>query len=95
LLVRETRQLHYFLALLILVSWYGLGIFYGFGYCLITDIQWRIKRLLGQMPSTEYYIKYMIDKITGLNTRANFVNGITTYTYFGILMIATILFLKK
>ncbi|OGW35042.1 MAG: hypothetical protein A2X58_06265 [Nitrospirae bacterium GWC2_56_14] len=94
-LVKETRQLHYLLTLLILFSWYGLGIFYGFGYCLITDIQWRIKRHLGQTPSTEYYIKYMLDKITGLDTRANFVNRLTTYTYFGIFIIATGLFLKK
>jgi hypothetical protein len=92
---RETRPLHYVLSLLILFSWYGLGIFYGFGYCLITDIQWKIKRRLGQMPSTEYYIKYMIDKITGFNSRANIVNGVTTYTYLGILIIATILQLRS
>ena len=94
-MVKETRQLHYCLAVLILVSWYGLGLFFGFGYCLITDIQWRIKRHLSQTPSTEYYIKYLVDKIAGVNSRANIINGITTYTYFGILVVSTVLLVRS
>ncbi|HET7319222.1 MAG TPA: DUF2784 family protein [Nitrospirota bacterium] len=91
--IRETRPAHYALPLLILLSWYGLGAFRGFGYCIITDIQWSIKKRLGNKPSTEYYIKYLIDNITGLDTRANIVNGVTTYTYFIILILSTILLL--
>lgn len=92
-MIREARPAHYALALLILLSWYGLGVFRGFGYCVITDIQWNIKKRLGNEPSTEYYMKYLIDNITGLNTRASIVNGVTTYTYFTILIISTILLL--
>lgn len=93
-MIKETRMAHYALTLLILLSWYGLGIFRGFGYCIITDIQWKIKRRLGIKPSTEYYMKYLIDTITGFDTRANIVNGATTYTYFIILILSTILLLK-
>src|SRR5512142_2195328 len=92
-MIRETRPAHYALTLLILLSWYGLGAFRGFVYCIITDIQWRIKKQLGNKPSTEYYIKYLIDNITGLDTRANIVNGVTTYAYFIILILSTILLL--
>ena len=89
----ETMRLpHLILSLLILLSWFGLGIFFGFGYCLVTDIQWRIKRRLKQEPATEFYVKYMIDKMTGLDTNPQFINGMTTYTYFGILIISIILF---
>jgi Protein of Unknown function (DUF2784) len=92
-MMRETRPAHYALTLLILLSWYGLGAFRGFGYCVITDIQWNIKKRLGSEPSTEYYMKYLIDNITGLNTRAAIVNGVTTYAYFTIFIISTILLL--
>jgi len=85
-----TRFAHYILAILILVSWYGLGMIYGFGYCVITDTQWKIKKLLGQQPHTEYYIKYLMDKATGLDTNPNKINMVTTYTYFAILIISTI-----
>ena len=88
----ETRTAHYILALLILFSWCGLGIFYGFGYCLVTDIQWKIKKKMGQDPGTKYYVKYAIDKVTGLNTNPKIINGATKSAYFGILIISTILF---
>jgi hypothetical protein len=85
-----TRFAHFILAILMLISWYGLGIIYGYGYCLITDIQWKIKKVLGQQPHTEYYIKYLMDKITGLDTNPNKINKLTIYTYFAILIISTI-----
>ncbi len=91
----ETRMAHYILALLILFSWFGLGIFYGFGYCLVTDIQWKIKKKLGQDPGTEYYVKYAIDKVTGLNTNPKIINVVTSSAYFGILIISTILFFRN
>jgi len=49
----KTRMVHYILALLILFSWCGLGMVFGFGYCLITDIQWRVKKILRQEPTTD------------------------------------------
>jgi hypothetical protein len=54
---QKTLLPHFFLSILILLSWCGLGLFYGFGYCLVTDIQWKIKKRMGEEPSTEYYIK--------------------------------------
>ncbi len=88
----ETMRLaHFILSLLTFISWFGVGFFYGFGYCFVTDIQWKIKKRLNQTPSTEFYIKYMIDKVTGLDTNPSIVNGMTTFVYFGILIISTII----
>jgi hypothetical protein len=85
-----TRIAHFVLILLILFSWYGLGIIYGYGYCPITDMQWRIKKVLGQQPHTEYYIKYLIDKITGFDTDSDKINKLTIYSFFAILIVSTI-----
>ena len=90
-LFEKTRLPHFILSILILLSWFGLGAFFGFGYCLVTDMQWKIKRRINQEPSTEFYVKYMIDKVTGLDTNPRFINRMTTYIYFGILIISIIL----
>ena len=94
-LLSQTILAHFILSILILLSWYGLGIFFGFGYCLITDIQWKIKKRMDQEPYTEYYIKYMLDKMTGLDLNPNTVNAITTYTFFVILLFSTALILNR
>ena len=84
----RTIVAHFILSVLILISWCGLGYFYGFGYCLVTDIQWKIKRRMGDEPYTKYYIKYMVDKVTGQQTSAQIINRITTYSFFVILGIS-------
>lgn len=91
----KTLLAHFILSILILLSWYGLGIFYGFGYCLVTDIQWKIKKRMGQEPYTKYYIKYMLDRMTGLDMNPNTVNAITTYTFFIIFLLSTALILNR
>jgi hypothetical protein len=91
----KTLLAHFILSILILLSWSGLGIFYGFGYCLVTDIQWKIKKRMGQEPYTEYYIKYMLDKLTGLDLNSHTVNAITTAAFFIILLFSTVLILNR
>jgi hypothetical protein len=85
------RLAHLILSFLILLSWCGLGIFFGFGYCLATDLQWKVKKRLNQEPSTEFYVKYMVDKVTGRDMNPSIINSITTYVFFGIFIISVIL----
>lgn len=89
-LSEKTIIAHCILSALILFSWCVLGLYFGFGYCLCTDIQWRIKRKMGEQPSTEYYIKYILDKLTGLDTNPKTVNAITTYSFFSILILSSV-----
>lgn len=51
--------------LLTIVSWFGFGYFYGFGYCFITDWHWQVKERLGQSDLPSSYLKYILDQITG------------------------------
>jgi hypothetical protein len=92
---QKTLLAHFILSIFILLSWCGLGLLYGFGYCLVTDIQWKIKKRMGKEPSTEYYIKYMMDKMTGLDLNPDTVNAITTYTFFIIFFLSTALVINK
>lgn len=78
-----TRTLHLLVVVLVTVSWFGLGKFFGYGYCVLTDTQWRVKRKLGQEPYTESYVKYILDKVTGLNIDKKLTDGLTLYIYAG------------
>ena len=80
---------------LILLSWFGLGVWKGFGYCLITDLQWKVRRLLGSEPPTEYYVKYIIDTVTGGDAKPSMVNAMTTYVFFGVLAVSALWYTAK
>ena len=47
-------------------SWFILGIWYGWGYCICTDWHWTIRSRLGYKDNTNSYIDLLIIKITGI-----------------------------
>ena len=63
---KKTRRIHLITTGLTMMSWFGLGICYGWGYCPCTDWHWKIKHKLGETNLPNSYIKYYIDKLTGL-----------------------------
>jgi len=63
---KKTRRIHLITTGLTMMSWFGLGICYGWGYCPCTDWHWKIKHKLGEINLPNSYIKYYIDKLTGL-----------------------------
>jgi hypothetical protein len=40
---RKTRRLHLVTLLLIVFSWFILGIWFGWGYCVCTEWHWQVK----------------------------------------------------
>ena len=63
---RRTRRMHLLTIGLTVLSWFGLGIFYGWGYCPSTDWHWQVKRALGETNLPSSYIKYYLDGLTGV-----------------------------
>ena len=61
---------------LVLLSWFFLGLWYGWGYCPCTDWHWAIKRRLGASGLPASYVKYYLDGITGLRWNATVVDGV-------------------
>lgn len=72
----RTRRLHLAAIVLIWVSWVGLGFYYGFGYCVCTDWHWQVKRRLGETHLPNSYIKYYLDRLTGLDSDRLAVDGL-------------------
>ena len=63
----RTRRFHLATICLTLLSWFVLGIFYGIGYCPLTDWHWQVKEQLGEINLPNSYLKYYADQLTGLN----------------------------
>jgi len=62
---RRTRRIHLITIGLTILSWFGLGILYGWGYCPCTEWHWQVKYRLGEIDLPYSYVKYYADKLTG------------------------------
>lgn len=74
---KRTRRLHLAAIGLTMLSWFGLGVFFGWGYCPSTDWHWQIKRKLGETDLPTSYIKYYADKLTGVEWEPFIVDAAT------------------
>ena len=88
---QKTRKLNLIILLLTGFSWFGLGIFYGIGYCPLTDWHYRVLRKMGESGLPNSYLKYLFDRFTGLDINSNFVE-ITTLLLFSLALFASIYF---
>lgn len=76
-----TRRLHLYSLLLTAASWLLLGIWYGIGYCPITDWQWAVKTRLGERDLPNSFIKYQVDKLTGIDSNPAWIDTITAVCF--------------
>ena len=76
-------------------SWFILGIFYGWGYCPLTDWHWQVLDKLEKHNIPNSYIKYIFDRITGLNFNARLTETLTVILYFIALIISLYMNFRK
>jgi hypothetical protein len=65
-----------------------LGIFYGFGYCPLTDWHFQILRRLGESQLPSSYIKYLVERLSGFNADAQLVDTVTIVVFLLALFIS-------
>src|SRR5215510_14099278 len=78
---KKTRRAHLIVAGITLICWFVLGIWYGWGYCPVTDWQWRVKEKLGETNLPNSFVKYFADKITGKDLPPALIDNITLYSF--------------
>ncbi len=76
-------------------SWFILGLFYGMGYCPLTDWHFQVLRHLGKYDLPNSYMKYIGDRITGLNFDAALVDALTLVCFLVALIISLTLNIRK
>lgn len=91
-----TRKMHFICVLATAASWLLLGLWFGVGYCPVTDWQWQVKAKLGEHDLPASFIKYYADKITGKNISSSFIDLITAICFaVAALLSVYVNFIKK
>jgi hypothetical protein len=92
-----TRRLHLYGVAVTLACWLILGIWYGIGYCPVTDWQWQVKAQLGEQNLPNSFVKYYADKISGQSVDANLIDIVTVGSFLLSIIISVYLnfFSKK
>ncbi|HVW25487.1 MAG TPA: DUF2784 family protein [Polyangiaceae bacterium] len=63
---RSTWRWHGWLVAVVAFSWLAIGLFKGaIGYCVLTDLHWRVKRARGATHLPGSFLKYVADSVTG------------------------------
>lgn len=78
---RSTRRLHLVSLLLTGGSWLLLGLFYGLGYCPLTDWHFSVLVHLGESDLPYSYIQYLLERLTGYNFSAQLIDNATLIGY--------------
>ena len=87
----RTRRLHLIAISATLLSWFGLGVVYGWGYCPLTDWHWQVKRALGETYLPASCMKYYLDRITGVAWSSAVVDALVIGGALGALVVSVVL----
>lgn len=85
---KSMRRVHIVFVLLTAFSWFGCGLFYGFGYCPLTDYHWQIKLRLGEEDLPFSFITYIVQRWTKLPIGDDVVNYVTLTTFLAVLLLS-------
>jgi len=93
---RRTRIWNLVTLLLTGASWVILGWIVGVpGYCPLTDWHFSVLEKLGRTDLPNSYVKYLADRITGLDFNSGTVDKITLYSFLAALIISLVLNIRQ
>ncbi len=90
-LFRKTRKWHLVTMILTALSWFVLGIWYGFGYCACTDWHWDVREQLGYHDQQRSYIHFLVLKLTGINVDEGLVDTVTLVVFIACFILTILL----
>ena len=74
---RRTRPWHRLTLALTGASWFVLGIWFGWGYCLCTDWHWQVRQRLGYVDQDHSYTHMLLHQLTGIDLSYVFTDALT------------------
>jgi hypothetical protein len=86
---KKTRRVNLLTLSLTGASWLLLGIMVGsIGYCPLTDWHFSVLNKLGETDLPNSYIKYLADRLTGLDFDRVLVDNVTLFAFLTALAIS-------
>ena len=67
-----------------------LGIFYGFGYCFLTDWHWEVRDELNYTINSNSYIHFLFTTIFPISISEKAVDWLTAILFFAALLMSII-----
>ena len=89
-LFKKTRKLQLITIIATTFSWFVMGVWYGWGYCFLTDWEWEIKRDLGEYGLPKSFVHYLANNTFNLNISTKFLDDLTIAT-FAIALVASVI----
>lgn len=83
-----TRKWNLVTLLLTGASWFGLGIFYGWGYCPLTEWHFRILYKLGNTDLPASYIGYLMKRFFGIPVQSGILDKFTLIFFLAALIVS-------
>lgn len=77
----KTRKANLMVLLLTGGSWFILGIFYGIGYCPLTDWHFQVLRELGKTGLPSSYTEYLAERLIGIDFPGDLADSITMLVF--------------
>jgi len=82
------RKAHFICIAITAFCWFILGIWFGWGYCPLTEWQWRIKERLGETNLPDSFITWFVNKITGMHFGDTFINLLTLILFISAMIVS-------
>lgn len=93
-IVPGLRLFHFISLNTVFFLWFVAGYFYGWGYCPLTDIHWKIKASLGYRDLPYSYIAYLLEK-AGIHVEYRTVDYAVVFVTVFLYFISLYFFLRK
>ena len=87
---RRTRPWQLATVTLTTVSWFGLGVQYGWGYCPCTDWHWQVRARLGYQDPPSY-IQLLVRELTGIDLGPSSANLLALITLVAVAAASVVL----
>jgi len=84
----KTRKAHLICVSATAACWFILGIWYGWGYCPVTDWQWEVKEKLGETGLPNSFIEYFAEKISNKNFNTSLVDNVTLISFLTAILLS-------
>ena len=91
---RRMRKIHLVTVALTMFSWFALGAFYGWGYCICTDWHFQVREKLGYIDPETSYIQLLSVKILGLSISRSLADWLAGIVLLYILIATAIVWLR-
>ncbi len=80
-LVPKWRRWNLLTLSLTFFSWAIMGLWYGMGYCICTDLHWRVREAMGIHETASSYLVLLVRLISGWDPPVNLVNNVALVVF--------------